>query len=217
MPMVWKTKKKEIMMEIVKGVQPNCSELAIYLDDEKVEDILEVLKKYGIEEYLLNNHFSYYANEEEKNKKTSDWDCGQPGEKFIKLSDLPKRLLNKILKWKNDKASKKEIKIIQKELKEIGINIDYCAIELLDKNDLVDYENTGVSLISQSDNGPMIMGGSDCNKKIFPLLYKISSVIKKEVHGYDGGHLTIYEDWVAAGCPDPNSWSWGADEEEINE
>lgn len=170
------------------GMQPNCSELVIRLNEyDSVDRVMDELEDIGIKEYIIRDVYDWAE------KIPTEWDDEVKGlPKIIAIKDLPKKIQKSIeaVKKNNgyDKKNKDEI-----ELAKFGINMAASQVVLLDKDDLK--EPNGTIWISEKfdEGGIALVGHQHCNWDMFPLLKKISDHFGEEVRPYDGGSINEYE------------------------
>jgi hypothetical protein len=170
-------------MEIQKGINPNCSELVVRMEEYDRELIIKTLKKHGIKEVIVENFYEFLS---EKNK---DWD-DQKIERNIKSTDG---------------MTEKEIE------KSISSNMG-SSLMFIDESKTLNIEEdyNGTVYLSDHFDGSSyaFVGHQHCQVNMFPLLKKISDIFGQEVEPYDGGSTADYEDWISQGCPDPKEFKY---------
>jgi hypothetical protein len=180
-------------MEIEIGLNPNCSELVVYLDEYPIEEIRERLKRIGIREALV---LSFWDMEEVV--EAPEWDGEEnKREKVIFLDDLPKTVVKALRTVEKGKTETKSYKKAEKVLEKHKIKS--WEIQLTDEAKKIDFSSFGlIRLVKEfaESHGPVVYAHQHCQVQLFPLLKQISEEFGKEVQGYDGGSVTEYEDWL---------------------
>ena len=173
-------------MEILTGIQPNCSELVVRLGDVGEEYVKAELASIGIEEYLIRDTYN-------RASKEAEWDGDKNVPKIVKVADLPREVMQA---WEGQDS---EDKIVAKLSKEI-----------LEANDIERYESTitlNDGLTPMGGFAPGVWIGNDpddseyaaiwyhqhCQRSGFPMLQKIAHHFGAEVDAYDGGSIDDYE------------------------
>lgn len=190
-------------MEIHNGIQPNCSELVIYLDDKKENDIFKKLRENGIEYCYVDNFNSF------ENEKQSDWDSNQPTNGSRPIREFSKVIQNALKKYFDSYDESKAWIKAEKLLKKNGFNLKTGSLQLIDESNVhkSDYGSSINYYSKFGDGKPAIVGNQHCQASMFPTLKKISDLFGLDVESYDGGSLLYYEKWLSDGCPDPKTWN----------
>jgi hypothetical protein len=189
------------MMEIQYGMQPNCSELVIYVN-ETYADAKDILEAHKIREMIAQNFYEY------GDKKVGDWDEEKIDKKII---EAPKEVLELLHHY--DYGTDADQKAASKKLEDLGYNPWKSTVMLIEegKDPDVAWEYGGtVTLRDGHDNHneAAIVGHQHCQAQIYPLMKRIAEIFDSEVQGYDGGSSEQYEQWLEEGCPDPNTWEY---------
>lgn len=193
-------------MEIHIGIQPNCSELVVYIDGHSDEEIFDRMEKHGIS-YCYVKDFYKYGDDKEPAQK---WDGAQPRDSVVPLSTLKVRIRNKLRKYFETSLMKdEEMKKVIKDLEDQGFELHKASLQLVDKDNIHDRNGypPSVNFYPDHDGHKAIVGHQHCTTSMFPTLKKISDMFDEEVLAYDGGSLCYYESWLDAGCPDPKTWN----------
>jgi hypothetical protein len=175
------------------GINPNCSELIIRVGLENRSSIIEMLNEIGVSEYILNNRWSEY----EENDRL--WDSDKNFPDIMEFNKLPWDIQDH---WNifddYTKTNDQRDKSIEK-LKEYGINIGSASRELLEM-DKDKSKFSGASLfISKYPDGDeelSIWYHQHCQSQGFPMIKKIADHFNATVEPYDGGSIEPYESFL---------------------
>ena len=196
-------------MRIEEGLQVNCSELIIRINDKTTDEIKASLKTIGIREAIIKG-FYYFAREQK------EWDTDEaPAGTIIFTEDIPAEVIKLYDKLNKGQYSDKEYNRMKKKLAKLGYD-NYCDTkQMIDENVPIDKNKSSVYLYENFDDTgkPAISGHQHCQTQLFPIMKKISDHFGEEVEGYDGGSMYYYEQWIEAGCPNPETWEPDDDEE----
>ena len=180
-------------MEIQAGVQPNCSELVIYIDNFDYDEAIKELEFHKIREVIAKNYY------EHNDKIVGEWD-DTPVEKGIfpitkEVADLYRTY---------DYGNGDEQQASSAKLRELGYDPWKSSVMLMEDGTEPNWDYGGsISIRNGHDNhdGPAIVAHQHCQIQLFPLMRKISNIFEREVQGYDGGSNEQYNEWVDSGCP----------------
>jgi hypothetical protein len=176
------------------GIQPNCSELVIRLENYTEYQIKEELEHIGIKEYLIKN--AYVEGGEQK-----EWDDDIGSRSFIETKIFKKEVLKAYNFFNYGDGKRSDEKNNKKILEENGINVIKDSIYLMDENNQ-EFDSLGSHMYLGRDP---FMGGEEnntiwynqhCQVQGFPLLKKISDFFEVEVEPHDGGSISSYDNWL---------------------
>ena len=187
-------------MIIENGIQPNCSELVIRLDNDNIEDIKTRLEKIGIKEYMIKEYWEFLSP-----KGNKDWDSSTNIPNYQLYDDLPLEAQD-CLEVLRDNVQDEDIEIytkysaILKEKYNIDTYIDRSTLvdtETHNPSDKIDLSLRRNYGFDDDGYGYMIEAHQHCDERLFPSLQKISEEFNCVVEGFDGGSERQYEDWCA--------------------
>ena len=186
-------------MEIITGINPNCSELVIRLGTTDEDLVRSELQKIGIREVLAKNIYKF-----ESEPKEWDNNSNEPDKGIIPVSELNPEVIELWKRMRKDDLSEEEYKDIRDKLKD-KYNIDYLqdTLVLEDKeNNMPDLEHCATVTIGKdrdySDDldNVAIWGHQHCQWQIFPTLKKIADHFGAVVEPYDGGSIDPFESFL---------------------
>lgn len=177
-------------MIIEYGIQPNCSELVIYLNGWDPQDARDKMASNGIHEVIAKE---FYGRHEEI---IGDWDDTVEEHKTEVMRDISPTVLQ--LMDDRDSQDEKIVENAEKQLKELGFDLWNASVQLLADGSEPDWENgSQVSFRSEFENdGPAIVAHQHCQVQNFPLVRKLAEIFEEEVMGYDGGSDVDYNEWL---------------------
>lgn len=188
-------------MKVEIGINPNCSELIVRINEDDIKQVRKTLHEHGIEEYIVNDLSSFDAKNDNSDK---EWDESNEKQGLSYVKDAPKKLIKAIRDLEIDESDyEKNAEIIRSH----GYST-LASIHLID-TELPPPDTIGgiVYLSNNYDNeGVAVVGHQHCQPEIYPLMKRISDIFDSEVQGFDGGSNAIYNAWVDAGCPDVKTW-----------
>ena len=179
-------------MEILNGVQPNCSELVVRLGDVDKVYVREELAKLGINEYIIRNRYNY-----DEPKRKTQWDTDDNLPRMILTSDLPEEVLNA---WEQA-YSEDQVKEMaaKKILEDYGLDRQRDTMTLCDGTDQADFD-PGIWVSNDPyDEGIALWYSQHCQSQGFPTLKRISDHFGVNVEAHDGGSIDSYEEWLENG------------------
>ena len=186
-------------MEILTGVQPNCSELVIRLGDVSKEYVMDELKNIGIELYVIKDKYAFELPEEEKIIQDAEWDddiASWPSQ--IKFDDLPQEIKDA---WDAIDSNDEDIyTAAQETLKKHGFHSWHDTKTLIDNINPEDPKHIGSVYVSNDpyDEGELAIWVSQSySESQFPTIQRMSEHFGREVEGHDGGSSTYYEEWLS--------------------
>ena len=175
-------------MEVLTGLQPNCSELVIRLGDVDKSYVFEELSKLGIEQYVIRDKYSRYT------EKLSEWDGDKNIQRHQKLSEFPADVIiawDKLYEDSEDNPEYKEI------LKKHDLELFRDTLSLSDGESLAADWDPGLTVGGDPyDDGTAIWYSPSTNPQGYPLLKRISDHFGMDVEAHDGGTRSVYKEWL---------------------
>jgi hypothetical protein len=183
----------ESLMEIERGMQPNCSELVIRLHTHKREEALEKLRGCGIDEYLVRDRYAYGQEEQ------TNWDDEANLAKVVSVKEIPKKVLKAYELWNKGGTGSKWVEA-EKTLKDWGFDMSKDSIVLMDKE--AGSKDAWLTNYPYSEDSELcVMYHQHCTTQGFPMLKKISEHVGSDVEAHDGGSIHYYEAFLEGRDP----------------
>ena len=175
-------------MDVIRGIQSNCSELVIYIDNHTYDEAINIMAEAKIHEVIARN---FYSQDDEE---TGDWDGEHVTKEIVQMTPELKQLFNTY-----DYGNDAEQQDSGKKLKDRGYDPWKSTTMLLEDGTTPDNDNGGVITIRNNHDthaGPVVIAHQHCQVQLFPLMRKLSQLFDKEPQGYDGGSNMDYNEWL---------------------